>query len=544
MNKEFTNTVNDIVDYWWKSNPVNATMDGIHDYDHEIGNMDADSRNENLRQYENYIDRLRTIERESELSRDERLDLEVLKRNLSVVVQMERNYRRADRDATVYTDMCLWSAYMLLTRDFAPLEQRMKSLASRLEEIPRILEQGKVNLLKSDDVPAAWTRIGMEVTQSGLNFFSVLVPMYANRIPSLTTDLQRANDNAIRALESYLQFLNDKLMPRSKGEFRLGEELFDYCLRENHILPFTSEELLEFGRQAIADTEIELQKSAASIDEGKSWRELVDLFRTDVPKPSELLDQYRKEIVRARTFVDETGLVDIPTNESLQVVETPRFEVSRYPYAAYLMPPPFEGSSEGVFWVTPVDLDLPEEQQQQQLAGHSKSSIILKAIHEGYPGHHLQFVHTNRLESKPRRVFATSSFTEGWALYCEELMYEQGYYDLKTRLFMLKDQLWRACRVVIDVELHRGNMSFQDAVKTLVEKAGLEEVNAISEIKRYTQSPTQPMSYMTGKDSVKRLRDRVKNKLGSDFELNRFHNELLSYGSIPVGLIENEMLNQ
>jgi uncharacterized protein (DUF885 family) len=139
-------------------------------------------------------------------------------------------------------------------------------------------------------------------------------------------------------------------------------------------------------------------------------------------------------------------------------------------------------------------------------------------------------------------AFRTSLFSEGWALYCEEMMFEQGFYDLKSRLFQLKDELWRACRVVIDVELHCGRMNFQEAVRMLIDVAGLEEVNAISEVKRYTQSPTQPMSYIMGKLAIMKILDEYKNKSEDNFNLKSFHDQLLSYGTIPVGLVSEEML--
>jgi uncharacterized protein (DUF885 family) len=308
------------------------------------------------------------------------------------------------------------------------------------------------------------------------------------------------------------------------------------------MLPYDSDDLVEIGSQCIADVTSALEKAAAEIDSSKSWAELIEDFKKETPSADGLLDFYRTEIDRARRFVVDKDVVTIPKGERLRVEEMPQFQAARAPYAGCVVPAPFEDLQEGIFLVTPVDPNLPPEQQAEQLSGHSKAAIVLISVHEAYPGHHLQFLHSNRVDSKVRRAFASDLFAEGWALYCEDMMFEQGFYDLKSRLFQLKDELWRACRVIIDVQLHRGRMDFQEAVRMLVDVARLEEINAISEVKRYTQSPTQPMSYIMGKMAILKLREDYKNKSGNSFNLKNFHDRLLSFGTIPVGLVAENML--
>jgi len=543
MNIDFQRKTDEILTCWWETNPISATSNGIHDYDDRLERLDPDSRRATIKNYERFVSELSRFESSDELlDDDEKLDLRILKSHLDTTIQMENNYRRVERDATVYPDICLWSIYMLLMRDFAPLETRMESVLARLRQVPRVLEEGKVNLRSSSDLPAAWTRMGMEVAQSGMGFFAGLVPMYASRVPALANDVSAANNAAIMALDGYTSFLQNEIMPASDGEYRLGEKMFDYLLENGYMLPYRSDDLVEIGKRCIEETTLALEKAAAQIDPDRSWAELVADFKQETPVAEELIGFYRKEIERARRFVVEKDIVTIPDGESLAVMETPQFKTGRIPYAAYVMPAPFEELQEGIFWVTQVDPNLPVEQQREQLSGHSKAAIVLKSVHEAFPGHHLQLLHSNRVDSKIRRAFRTSLFAEGWALYCEEMMFEQGFYDLRSRLFQLKDELWRACRVVIDVELHRGRMGFQEAVKMLTDVAGLEEVNAISEVKRYTQSPTQPMSYIMGKLAIMKILDDYRNKSKDNFNLKSFHDQLLSYGTIPVGLVSEDML--
>jgi len=222
----------------------------------------------------------------------------------------------------------------------------------------------------------------------------------------------------------------------------------------------------------------------------------------------------------------------MPTGEELDVILTPEFERPTIPYAAYMPPAPFEKQQKGFFFVTPAE-------KEEQLRGHSIYKIPVTALHEGYPGHHLQLVLANRLDSKVRKLMGTSVFIEGWALYCEEMMYDLGYYsDPRVRLMQLKDQIWRACRVIIDVSLHTKRMTYGEAIDFLVKEAKLEHVNATAEVKRYTRTPTQPMSYAIGKKQIMSLKDEY---IG---ELRQFHNKLLSFGSIPVALVKERMIKE
>jgi len=203
----------------------------------------------------------------------------------------------------------------------------------------------------------------------------------------------------------------------------------------------------------------------------------------------------------------------------------------------------FEKRKRGFLWVTPVNEKLLPEKQEQQLQGHSIYGISVTAVHECYPGHHIQLLSGGKIRSKVRQQMGTPLFAEGWALYCEQMMYEQGFFKSpQTRLFQLKNQLLRACRVVIDVSLNTGKMNFDQAVEMLVKVAKLDPVRATSEIKFYTYNPTYPMSYTLGKLEILRLREDYRKAKGKDFNLKEFHDKLISYGSIPVQMIRERML--
>ena len=543
MDKEFEKLSEEILEWRWEVSPLEATFEGYHKYDDKFDRFDREWRQELLAKAKDYVKRLNQFEDES-LSPDNGVDRTILSKAFEVEIKREEEFKDLERRPFLYPEVALYGIYILMLRQFAPLEERMTSVLGRLKEVGTVLKDGKQNLLRGENIPEVWTKIALEVTEGGLQFFSSFLPLMAERVPSLKEEILAANGKASEAFTDYVSFLKQELLPKSRGDFALGKERFNFLLREHHLLPYDTEGLFEIGQQVREETQREMKRTAQKIDPQKRWPEIVEELKKEHPTAEELLDFYKAEMERAKRFVLKRDLASIHEGEMLSIVETPPFERPTIPYAAYVEPAPFEERQEGFFWVTPVDKNAPPEKQEEQLQGHNKYGAVLAALHEAYPGHHLQLLHSNRVKSKVRRKFSTSVFAEGWALYCEELMYEQGFYKSpEVRLLQLKDQLWRACRVIIDVMLHTGRMSFEEAVDMLVDVAKLERTNAVTEVKRYTQTPTQPMSYIIGKQEIMRLRDDYKKMIGDKFQLKEFHNKLLSYGTIPVSLVRQRMLS-
>jgi uncharacterized protein (DUF885 family) len=551
MNKQFKRLVDDIMEFRWRSKPVEASFSGIHKYDHLLDKLDSRSRKQYLKRIKNYRRRLdqfsthsKTQSKKSKLSISEQMDWRILRDSLRVEIAYGEKIHWFNRLAYIYPDYSLMGCYVLMVRDFAPLNRRMRSLLGRLKHIPRFLKDGKENLSRGRNIPRIWTQVGIETTIGGKEFFGQMIPLFAKKVPSLEKQLLAANRRALSALEDYQEFLKKRLLPRSKGHFAVGKEIFDFLLSTDQ-LPYTAEDLITIGNRAVRQTQAEMKSLAKKINRKKNWAKIVNQLKDDHPPKEDLLKFYKKEMARARDFVRKKDLVTIPRGESLSVVETPPSHRHTIPYGAYMSPAPFEKKQRGFFWVTPVNEKLPPEQQKAQLRGHNVHAAVITALHEAYPGHHLQLVHSNRIKSKVRREFGTSLFAEGWALYCEELLYEKGFYTKPaTRLLQLKDQLWRSCRVVIDASLHTNKMSFNKAVEMLVKVAKLERTNAIAEVKRYTYTPCQPMTYIMGKMEILKLRDDFKKLKGRDFNLKEFHDQLLSYGTIPVQMVRERMLGK
>ena len=550
MNKEFNKLVDEILEFRWKDSPMEATFVGIHKYDDRLDKTDSEFRKRHLKKAKEYLKKLnkfspdhKKLSEKAKLSIDEQMDWKMLRNSLAIEIAEEEDIRWLKRCALVYPQIALMGCYILILRDFAPLSQRMKSLLNRLKQVPRLMREGKENLTRGKNIPKIWTQIAIETTVNGKEFFRQIIPLFAEKVPRLRKELLSANQKALSAFDDYEKYLKKRLLPRSKGRFGIREKLYNFFLSVHHQLPYTADDLLFIGNRAIDQTQAEMTTLAKRIDHRKSWTEIVADLKKKHPSKENLLKFYKKEMTRARDFVRKKDLVTIPKGETLSVIETPIFQRHTMPYGAYFPPSPFEKKQEGVFCVTPINEKFSPEQQEEQLQGHNSYGAEVIALHEAYPGHHLQLVHSNRVKSKIRRQFGTSLFAEGWALYCEELMYEQGFYTKpETRLFQLKDQLWRACRVVIDVGLHTKSMSFNQAVDMLVNIAKLEKINAIAEVKRYTYTPTQPMTYIMGKIEILKLKDDFKKLKGYSFNLKKFHDQLLSYGTIPIQMVRKRML--
>jgi uncharacterized protein (DUF885 family) len=227
--------------------------------------------------------------------------------------------------------------------------------------------------------------------------------------------------------------------------------------------------------------------------------------------------------------------VTVPEKQSLKVLQTPVFMRELIPFAAYEPPMPHDEEQRGLYYVTTVE-------DESLLAEHNHFSIDLTSVHEAFPGHHLQFVIANKSQkcNVTRLLHASASMYEGWALYCEQLVFEQGLYDKKEHQFiMLRDRLWRALRVIIDVKLHTGQISFDDAVNLLVDKLGFDSLQAKLEINWYSNAATTPLCYAIGREIILKTRDKVLGDIDTvdKAELKDFHDRLLSQGSIALPLI-------
>jgi len=536
---QFDAIVDEYLLRFFAQNPIGATAVGIHDHDNELGDYSAAGFEQRLQTDEQTLKRLQTDLKPADLDPRRDTDYRLFTHHLEADIRLAK----ARPEWRLQPSSYAWAAYggvhLLMLRDHAPLAVRVAQMASRLRQVPAALEEARRNL---DNPPRLWTETALESLAGGVGFIESLPALLGPQAPQAADALDRGVAEAVAALRGYGEFLKDELLPRSTGDFALGAALFDYRLTHEHFLPWTGADLIGIGERVFGETVAEMEAVAARLDKSRPWTAILDDLKNDHPTREQVMPEYIGAMARAKDFVRANDLATLPEDDALELIDTPAFLRPIIPYGAYMWPAPFEQKQKGYFYVTPVSGDLDAVETKERLRGHNRGHMALVALHEAYPGHHLQLVRSNGHASKLRKVIHSTVFAEGWALYCEEMMHEVGYYPNDgVRLLQLRDQLWRAGRVVVDVKLHSGAMGFDEAVDFMQQRCHIERPNAIAEVKRYTQSPTQPMSYIIGKLLIQEIRRTAERARGAGFSLKAFHDDLLSHGTIPPALVAERM---
>ena len=515
----------------YRASPTSATDLGIHAYDHLLDDLSQTAIQARIGELKAFRRKFRALDAKK-LRGVANTDYILILGDIENELWLLEDTRDWETDPSYYIADPFFSIFLLASRDFAPLAERAENLAARLAQVPDLLASARANL---QNPPHILTEIGIEETEGAIEFCEMLLPQFAAHMKP-SPSLKRAVKQALAALRAFLTYLQDDLSLTSTGKLGVGKKHYAKILKFDHMLPYSIEQVVAMGERVFAETERELAAWAKRIDRKKTWHEIADEARTQFPPRHRLLSAYRKEVAQLRAFVREHDLVTLP-EQDCEVIETPPFERALNSFAAYIAPGPFEQDQRGQFWVTPVDTSAPRAQQIEQLEAHSNFLYPVTAAHEAYPGHHVQLVRANHAGSRWRKHFSSSIFAEGWALYCEDLMNQAGYYrDPRVRLFQLQDRLWRAARVINEIGIHCYDLPMDDAARFLVDKVGLTHGAARAETRRYVAEPGQPMSYLIGELEVERLRKKFRR-----LPLKKFHDLLLDSGTIPFVLVEREM---
>ena len=521
---DYREFVRSYLDLRWQLDPVAATMAGIGTHDARLGNYTRRDVKAALAALKSMA--LAFESAEVEAVGDE-VDLTAVLNDVRATLARLDQEKPHELNPEFHLTHLLNGLFVLLLRQDQPLAARARSLAGRLRETPRFLADAAATLQRP---PKVFTETALDVARGGRTLLARAIPEFAARLPGeLLREIEEALPPAREALTKFTDFLAGELLERSDGDFAIGRAAFDFRLHFEHALPETAPALLRYGEALVAELESDLTRRAAALAPGTPWRALAERLRADHPAAGELVGRYAAEMERARRFVLERGLVGVPEGP-LQVIATPSFMQPLIPFAAYDPPGAFAEGRTGFFYVT-----VPGE---AQLRDHCVHEIACTALHEGYPGHHLQFLAAQAQASPVRRIVSSPLMVEGWALYCEELMTEHGFLARpEEQFFQRLHLLWRALRVVLDIRLHTMGMTFEEAVKAMVETLGIERASAEAEVRRYCATPTYNLCYAVGRRDLVRLRDDVRRREGAAFSLRKFHDEVLAYGGLPVSLI-------
>lgn len=506
--------------------PVQATYLGVHDHDDRLGDGGREEVDREIAFFEASIAEMERFDT-SELSPDRALDRDLVIHE-SRLARFERAERRTWAGATNAAEHVGAALFPIFTRDYAPLAERLASIAARLEDAPRYLAATRERV----DAPVRlWVEIDLESTRAFGEFLDSI--LWAARSEhadgTLIARLERAADRLRRELGAHADWLRGELLPRATAEWRTGPEQFEELVRLR-ALEADGDEILAVGEEMLATETAARDAVCAEVDPVATPAEVADLIKDDHPTGfPETLEAYREAMARARAFVVEHDLATLPAHDTLRVIETPHYDRHLIPFAAYYDPPRFDPDPAGTYIVTPP---ATEEMWRE----HNYASISNTSVHEAYPGHHLQLAGAITNPSLVRSLqLSAAEYVEGWAFYCERMMKEAGFDDTpRHRYIQHTDAAWRAVRIILDVRLHRGEISFTDAVRFMVEQTGFEEPAAMAEVKRYTSTPTYQLSYLYGRHMIDRLRAEVEREMGSAFSLKHFHDTLIYGGTMPV----------
>jgi hypothetical protein len=469
----------------------------------------------------------------SQLSTDERVDWLLLN------ARAERTFldtvlHRGERVPNRYVP--LGGLYWRVAEEASPDAADWVWAAEQLEAAPAILAVGRDRLQAP---PPLWIRLAVANAEGTADFLDVALLERVEEAPdSLRPRLRRAAASARDALRSYAAFLTDTLPPGGVGSWAVGSAYYDQVLRESNFLPYTAETMIEAGYRVHEETKIELDSLARAIDSTRSWRELVDEMQGRHPEPGTIVEAYRQASLRVLGFLIARDLIRIPPCEELLYVPTPPALRETYAWGGYGGIRERDNVLYGRFFATDVVDGMSPDEVRDKLRAQSYGWISVIALHEGYPGHHLQSVYARLNPNRLRRRFSNTYFGEGWALYAEHWMRRAGLFTTPDeQLAQLQMRLWRTARVIVDPSLHTGRMSYEGAVQFFVDEVGLTRSAAEAEVNRYTTWPTQAPSYIIGWLEIERLKRDLQDALGDAFDERRFHEALLEQGSLPLALL-------
>jgi uncharacterized protein (DUF885 family) len=521
----YRDLVGSYLDLRWQLDPVSATQAGVGIHDGRFGRFTSADVKQAVAALKAMAAAFEEVEA-ADLG--EEVDQTAVLNDIRVQIARFEKEKPHERNPEFHLTHLLSGLFTLLVRRDQPAETRAAALAGRLADVPRFLADARATLTRPARV---FTETALSVAEGGRRLLREAVPAFAETV---SADARRAIEAVVvparEALEAFATFLGAELLDRSDGDFAIGRDAFDFRLHFEHALRETAPELLRYGERLVAETQAELTRRVEALAPGRTWRELASQLRATTEPPDDtIVPAYAGQMERARRFVVERDLVTIPPGE-LEVVATPSFMRPLIPFAAYEPPGAFAEDRTGWFYVT-----VPEPGRRRDHCAHE---IACTALHEGYPGHHLHFLVMQRSDSPVRRVVGSPLTVEGWALYCEELMAEQGFLmRAEERFFQSVHMLWRAVRIVLDIRLHTMGMSVADAVRYMVDTLGIGEQSAESEVRRYCGAPAYQLCYAVGRRELTRLRDAYQARAGAAFSLRAFHDELLGYGALPVSLI-------
>jgi len=532
---------------WFRAEPLAATRLGDHRYDDKMDDLSAEAREARVALDRSTLAGLPGAVDGKALSRDGRIDYEVFRRHLERSVWLAEHFRPFEDDPRVYGDYLTEGVYLLFTQSTRPKAENLKNALARMAHVPKVVAAARATI---KDPPRVKTDTAVRQTEGAIAFYKDDVFTFAG-VPKGEGELGARSAEVVKALEGYLAFLKGEVLPRSTGEWRVGREVFrtkldlelDSGITADEVLSEAEGEADRVGREmAVIARQLWWKTFPGETlppDDAEGRRLMTARVLAEVARdhgtPESLVGDARGTVHRIKDFIALNRILTLPEPDQCQVIEMPAF--MRGNSVAYLNPsPPLDDKAASEYAISPPPVDWTPKRVESYLEEYNRAMLQVLTIHEAYPGHYVQLAYSNRCPSLIRRVLSSGTFAEGWAVYTEKMMLDQGFGrgDLALRLSQLKFYLRAVVNAILDRKMHAEGMTDAEATDLLVGRAFQTEAEAVGKIIRSKQSSCQLSTYFVGRTAFHRLRQDVQRRQGGKFNLARFHEAALSHGTLPV----------
>ena len=549
---QFEKLARDYVEGMLAANPESATELGDHRFDEQLTDYSTDSRQRQLIRAKQFREALQPFDDVKQLTGPNQVDVRILRENVDNEIFELEELKKAEWNPLVYNDSLANSLYLLVARDFDTPEKRIASLRKRMEAIPTVITQAKQNLQRP---PRVHTETAIEQIDGAISLVREGLNPLLDQAPQIKKDLAPLQEKTIKALEDYKNWLQKDLLARSDGNFRLGAEKFRKKLRFALASDLSMEEIMKRAQadlkqtqEAIYQTALPLYKKyfpkasdSALKDRKKVVSDVLAKLAQDHPDDATVVEYARKVVDEATGFVKQHNLLTVPA-KPLDVIAMPEFK--RGVAIAYCdSPGPLEQNGKTFYSVAPTPKDWSKQRKESFFREYNNYMVRDLTVHEAMPGHYVQLAHANEFKAPTlvRAVFQSGAFVEGWAVYVEQVMAETGYGGPEVKMQQLKMRLRAICNAILDQSIHAGNMNEKEAMDLMMKEAFQEEGEAHAKWKRARLTSAQLSTYFVGATEHLDLRERAKAKDGDSFNLQKYNDTVLSFGSPPVKYVRELM---
>jgi len=519
--------------------PVTATEMGIHAYDNRLADYSPAAVRQMIRTLKQYGSRLAAAQKTLTSAQDS-IDFQLVKSNVDVALLHLDKIGWYKKSPQLYVDEALNGIYYLTISQHAPMEGKLPPILARIKAIPALLTTGRQNIRKP---PAVWVQSARQTLDATQEFFRVLSEDLTGEFPNRATEIARAVTSARDAMNDFQTWLSSIETGEDKG-FAIGKDAFDYLLRNQYFLGYDSDSLLKIG-ESLLEWSQQVYADYEKVIDSQHQTGQDSVFVPASFTRQDILDYYQWEVEQVRLFLEMNEIITIPDDiADVTVIETPIFLRPLHGGIAYEPAGPFDSLQQALFYVRPLPDSMDRSQLEARYRFVHRRGFKGSVVHEAYPGHHLQMQMASRNPDPVRKWQRNLMMAEGWALYCEEMMYADGLYgpdNPQQWLGILGGIRFRAARIVADVKLHTGQFTYDECVdwmtKALESETEADEQYIRTEVRRYTYTPTIQMCYLMGKREIEMLKEATMRRDGANFSERAFYDRILSEGSVPPALL-------